>query len=314
VRKIIERENMKPQRRRIIRTTVGVILAQLCLLLPAVTLADQAPGHYRAYIDGPWGQIHVRVDGPRDADAPSVVLLHQMVWSSLQFEHVQPLLAQHGVRSIAVDLPGYGLSDGPPHVPTAAEYANSLLPVLDHFELPRAILHGNHTGATIAVAFAQAHPQRVEGLILQGPPIFDAETRSALLAEEPFDQTPQSDGSHLLRRWQQASSSFGANTSLASRHRSVLEFFTAGPREWYAHDAVFRYDLAPIIERLNTPTLILTNPGDSLHDAARQVSAMRPDFDYRELAWPGAHAIYDDPAPWAEAAAAYASGLEPAGQ
>ena len=281
------------------------LVGQLLCLQIGTALTEESTGRFRTYLDGPWGQIHVRVDGPGAPDAPTVVLLHQMVWSSLQFEHVQPLLAARGVRSIAVDLPGYGLSDGPSHIPTAAEYADSLLPVLDRFALTRAILHGNHTGATIAVAFADAHPERVERLILQGPPIFDPETRSALLAEKPFDQTPQPDGSHLLRRWQQASSSFGANTSLASRQRSVLEFFTAGPREWYAHDAVFRYDLAPAIERLVATTLVLSNRGDSLHGAARQVSAMRPEFAYQELAWPGAHAIYDDPEPWAETVAAF---------
>lgn len=280
----------------------GVVLV---VVLSSGSLADQSAPRFRTYIDGPWGQIHVRVDGPGAADPPTVVLLHQMVWSSLQFERVQPLLAEYGIRSIAVDLPGYGLSDGPSHVPTAAEYGDALLPVLDHFDLTKAILHGNHTGATIIAAFADTHPERVARLILQGPPIFDSETRAALLAEKPFDQTPRPDGGHLLARWQQANNSFGANTSLASRHRSVMEFFTAGPREWYAHDAVFRYDLAPVIERLPVSALILTNSGDSLHNAALEVKAMRADFDYAELASPGAHAIYDDPAPWAAAVAAY---------
>lgn len=295
---------MKADARLIVAAAIALV-SQGFSVLPTAAVAEQSPGRFRTYVDGPWGQIHVRVDGPETRDAPTVVLLHQMVWSSVQFERVQPLLAERGVRSMAVDLPGYGLSDGPSHVPTAAEYAESLLPALDHFGLKKAILHGNHTGATIAVAFAAAHPDRVERLILQGPPIFDAETRKALLNEKPFDQTPQTDGSHLLERWQQASSSFGANTSLASRHRSVLEFFTAGPREWYAHDAVFRYDLAPAIERLSVPALVISNPGDSLHEAALQVKAIRPDFSYQELAWAGAHAIYDDPGPWTTAVASY---------
>lgn len=59
---------------------------------------------------------------------PTVVMLHRMTWSSVQFENVQPLLAELGVRSIAVDLSGYGMSDGPKQVPTAVQYADSLLP------------------------------------------------------------------------------------------------------------------------------------------------------------------------------------------
>ena len=103
----------------------------------------------------------------------------------------------------------------------------------------------------------------------------------------------------------QASGSFGANTSLGSRHRSVMEFYTAGPREWYAHDAVFRYDLKPVIERLTLPTLVLSNPGDSLHDASLRTKAIHPEFAYMELQWPGAHLIYDDPKSWADAVADY---------
>ena len=42
-------------------------------------------------------------------------MLHKMVWSSVQFEKVQPLLAAQGIRSAAVDLPGYGMSRSEEH-------------------------------------------------------------------------------------------------------------------------------------------------------------------------------------------------------
>src|ERR1700722_16324450 len=68
--------------------------------------ADDA-AHYRAYIDGPWGQVHVRVEGA--SSDPTVILVHQMIWSSDQFHYAQPELAKRGIRSIAIDLPGYGM-------------------------------------------------------------------------------------------------------------------------------------------------------------------------------------------------------------
>ena len=54
------------------------ILAALLILAGTAQAADR----YRAYIDGPWGQIHVRVAGK--ASDPTVVILHQMTWSSEQ--------------------------------------------------------------------------------------------------------------------------------------------------------------------------------------------------------------------------------------
>ena len=121
-------------------------------------LAAQSLSTYRTYIDGPWGQIHMRVAGPDGANTPTVFLLHQMVWSSVQFAHVQPILADLGVRSVAVDLPGYDMSDGPDFLPSAEQYAETLIPMIDHFGIKRATLHGNHTGASIALAFAAAFP------------------------------------------------------------------------------------------------------------------------------------------------------------
>ncbi len=135
-------------------------------MLLAAAEARAAADHYRAYVNGRWGQIHVRVYG--QAGQPTLILLHKMVWSSLEFEHAQPVLARLGVRSIAVDLPGYGLSDPPPSQPTADDFADDLLPVLEAFRLKKADILGTDTGATVAVAFDKRHPDRVRHLILEG--------------------------------------------------------------------------------------------------------------------------------------------------
>ena len=280
-----------------------------CLLALTFLMTAAAAAEPRQdYVDGPWGQIHVRVDGPAAPGAPTVFLIHQMVWSSAQFKYAQPQLAALGVRSIAVDLPGYGLSDGPDHVPDADAYADALLPVLDRYGGARAILFGNHTGVTVIASLADRHPERIARLIIQGPPIFDRITQEKLIAEKPYDQTSRADGGHIVGRWRQAAASFGAKTSLDSQQQSVLQFFQAGPKEWYAHDAVYRYDLAPVLKRLSVPVLILTNPGDSLHSASIEVKTMRPDFELVQIPWPGAHAIYDDPKPWSAAIAAAVMG------
>jgi pimeloyl-ACP methyl ester carboxylesterase len=175
---------------------------------------------------------------------------------------------------------------------------------LDHFKLSKFNILGDHTGASIAVAFAATHPDRVDSLIIHGPPIFDPETLKILM-EQRFDQTPRVDGSHLVDRWTYLSSILGSTASVAQKQQAFLLTFLAGSNEWYAHDAIFRYDLVPVIKGLIVPTLLINNPGDSLQGAAQQVKLMRPDFKYVELKSYGKHVIYDDPKPWAEAVALY---------
>jgi len=74
------------------------------------------------------GDVHYIDAGCRDA-AP-VVLLHQTPRSVDEFTEVIPILAER-MRVIAVDNPGYGASEVPPKQPTVAEYADSVVELLD---------------------------------------------------------------------------------------------------------------------------------------------------------------------------------------
>lgn len=278
---------------------IRFVLAALLVAAPAA-----AAEAYRTYVDGPWGQIHVRVAGDVDDGRPTVLLLHKMVWSSVQFEKAQPALAARGVRSVAIDLPGYGASTGPDSVPSTEAYADALLPVIDRFGGKVSLL-GSDTGATIFAALANRHPDRVTKLILHGPAIFDEVTRQKLLSDPHFDQTLMADGGHLQRRWDMMYKLAGAKSSLESVHRSILEFFTAGPDEWYGHDAIFRHDLGATVMRLKVPTLLLIAKGDVLYTQALETKRMRPDFDLIELPWTGVHVIYDAPESWSDAVAGY---------
>jgi pimeloyl-ACP methyl ester carboxylesterase len=257
----------------------------------------------RAYIDGAWGQMHVRVAGPKDGAA--VILLHKMVWSSVEFEKVQPLLAAAGIRSIAVDIPGYGLSDGPDHEPTAADYANALLPVLDYYHLAKAAFLGVDSGATIVTAFADQHPERVTRLIIDGPPLFDAATTAKLLQEPEFDRTPQPGGAEFTRRWNSVQASIAPGSlSLEAMHTGELQFFEASPSYLYGHHAIFKYDLLSALKRIKVPTALVNAKGGLQYKTALDIKQhIRPDFDYVELDWPGMMVSFDDPQPWAAAVA-----------
>lgn len=283
-------------------------LAALIALSGWASRASAAPDEpYRAYVDGPSGQIHVRVDGRRGQ--PTAILLHRMVWSSVQFEAAQPLLAAMGVRTIAVDLPGYGLSDPPGREPSADDYADALLPILAHFKLRQVDIVGSDTGSVIAIAFANRHPTRVHRLVLDGVPLFDPATTAKLLDEEEFDRRPTADGEEFRRRYALVGQMApGDRLSPKARQAGALQFFTAGPNYLWGHHAIFKYPLAEGLKRLNTPAMVLVFPGQASSQTVGAVRALRPDLSYVSLDFAGMMASYDAPQAWSDAVSAYLKG------
>lgn len=69
---------------------------------------------WRHYADGPFGQVHFQVLG----EGAPLVLLHQAPITSGQFDNVYAPLAIRGFRVIGIDMPGFGMSDPTPGVPT----------------------------------------------------------------------------------------------------------------------------------------------------------------------------------------------------
>jgi pimeloyl-ACP methyl ester carboxylesterase len=286
---------------------IRTLVLLLATATPAATMAAMpatasAVGTaHRVYVDGPWGQIHVRIAGP--ANGPTVLLIHKMVWSSIEFARVQPLLAARGIRSIAVDLPGYGLSDSPPAQPSADDYADALLPVLDQLHVRRAVVAGTDTGATIAAAFGLRHPDRTTDLILEGLPIFKGAALEAVLAEPEFDRTARPDGATLLARWQAIDAMAKGTLPPDAIQTSILQFFGAGPHYLYGHRAIFGCDLEGVLTRLRVPVMLLTYPGDQLGAQARAAKAAHPAFTLVDIGAPRMMADFQTPAAWADAVA-----------
>jgi pimeloyl-ACP methyl ester carboxylesterase len=114
-------------------------------------------------------RIHARVTlGPTDSRAPIVVLVHGVGVASPYFVPTMKQLAPH-FQVFAIDLPGFGRSDKPPHTLSIAALADALAAWLRVVGLERPIVLGNSVGCQVAVDFAARYPEHLSCLILAGP-------------------------------------------------------------------------------------------------------------------------------------------------
>jgi pimeloyl-ACP methyl ester carboxylesterase len=124
------------------------------------------PTHYRTVqIDGL--SIFYREAGPKNA--PTLLLLHGLPTSSRMFEPLFVRLSDH-YHLVAPDYPGFGHSDWPD--PKKSVYTfDHIAEVMTHFAeslgLSRYTLYMQDYGGPVGFRMILAHPERVEGLIMQ---------------------------------------------------------------------------------------------------------------------------------------------------
>ncbi len=253
----------------------------------------------RGYAPSPLGQIHYQDVGVAKDGQPIYVLFHQVPWFHIYYSRAQAELAKRGIRSIAFDTPGYGLSSRPSQPPSISDYVNALRAALAHLKVDRAVVVGHHTGVTLGVEFARRAPEQVQCLVGHGVPIYTEAEAKARLANPHWDQSYKPEGAHLSERYAFLSGRLAGSPD--ALHWSVFSLFLAGPNEWFGHHAVFRYDMAGAIKELKVPMIVLSNPDDLLDFTLDRVRALRPDFSYRRLEGTSSNMAFDQPVEWIDA-------------
>ncbi|SDE69545.1 Pimeloyl-ACP methyl ester carboxylesterase [Blastococcus fimeti] len=226
----------------------------------------------RGYVSVPWGQAHYRVAG--DDGAPTVLLLHQSPLSSATYEPVLPLLAARGVRAVAVDTPGYGMSDAPPSVWSIPEYAHAAWTFADALGLDRVTLLGQHTGAVVAAEAARRAPGRVAGLVFQGLPLYSDDERAEKMRSWAPGYSPAEDGSHLAQVWGRIHDLY-PDIGLESADRQVVEYLSVGADYAPAYRAVFGHEV-DTAALASVPTLLLHGDRDLVARMDEVVTAAFP--------------------------------------
>lgn len=147
------------------------------------------------------GPVHY-VDFGGRSDGPTFVLVHGLGGSHLNWELFAPLLTPTG-RVLAVDLPGFGLSE--PGERPATVPAN--VRVLERFVRRVAdgpvVLVGNSMGGMISILLAVRAPDLVDGLVLLDPalplPLPASRPRDALVGGAFLTYALPGVGERLMR-------------------------------------------------------------------------------------------------------------------
>jgi pimeloyl-ACP methyl ester carboxylesterase len=113
-----------------------------------------------------------RVFGETYGTGPTrVVWLHGWARGAGDFTRAAQVLADRGVASVALDLPGFGASPPPSSAGGARLYANLILSTLREISESPVVLVGHSFGGRVALIVASEHPELVRELVLTGVPL-----------------------------------------------------------------------------------------------------------------------------------------------
>jgi haloalkane dehalogenase len=144
--------------------------------------------------DGSPVRIHYLDEGPADGEV--VLLLHgEPSWSYL-YRHMVPVLVSAGLRTVAIDLVGFGRSDKPAsrHDYTYQTHVDWTWAAVEAIGLDAITLFGQDWGGLIGLRLVGEHPERFARVVAANTflPTGDSHPGDAFLAWQRFSQeTPE---------------------------------------------------------------------------------------------------------------------------
>ena len=234
----------------------------------------------RAFVQGPFGQVHVLTVQPRAGMIlkTPLVLFHPTPYSSDYFKRFIPYMASDRMV-IAMDTPGYGDSAKPMELQSIAGYAASAVAALQALSYghrrPVDVL-GYHTGALIAAELAAQRPDLVRRLVLPGIPFYTDE-KAQREAYEKYVKAPTiaEDGSHLSAPWAFSSFTMEFGVELERAQAHFKDYMQCYPDCWHAYHSVFSYNGMERLPEAAQPALLISFTG-SLDEETRSAGDYLP--------------------------------------
>ena len=228
----------------------------------------------RQFIDGPFGQVHLRTKRAASSSHLPLVCLHQSPKSSREF--LKLMGAIHDRTVVAIDSPGHGESDLPPSEAEATieNYARSAWAVIDALQLGQVDLLGHHTGAKVATEMAFRRPADVRAIVMVSALVLTPEETAKFQSQ--FQPTPlDEEGTRFSKMWAASVEHRGPGVSLEDLAASFAENLRAGEAYEWGHGAAFAYNahfpdrVASLPHRIN-----VLNPKDMLFELTPRVAPL----------------------------------------
>jgi pimeloyl-ACP methyl ester carboxylesterase len=146
-------------------------------------------GQRLAYTEFGGGPAALTANGARGRTARSapgagrpLILLHGLLLSQEMDRPLAEDLAARGNRAITMDLLGHGQSDRPRDMwrYSMAKSAEQVVALMDHLQIPEAVVMGTSLGANVALEIAAHNPQRLRGMVIEMPVLDNGLLWSAL--------------------------------------------------------------------------------------------------------------------------------------
>lgn len=265
----------------------------------------------RGFVDTFDGQIHYREAG----EGPPIVLIHQILRTSLDYKFVMPVLAKSH-RVIAIDSVGCGDSDPPDNPYTLEEHGTAICRAIEALSIDKVTVGGHHSGANIAMEVALQRPDLVDRAVLSGLGyINDASVLPGLYAKASklADPDTKLDGSHLLEIWKEGvKTNWGKPRFPEDRLDLISDFFLeqikTGPRRFEQYVAFFAYDATKKLREVDVPILFIRSTDDIfMCNAAEDWLLDQPGAQLVEIKVEGGGELPKlYPEPWANAVLAFA--------
>ncbi|HEX2049142.1 MAG TPA: alpha/beta fold hydrolase [Actinomycetota bacterium] len=203
----------------------------------------------------------------RGAAERPIVLVHGLLFSRAHNRPLAEALAARGNRVVLVDLLGHGESDKPAHARfySMEIFGRQVVALLDHLDIPEAVVGGSSLGANATIEAAAHAPGRVRAMVVEMP-VLERAAPAAGLVFIPLT-IAYAQAAPLISAWARVLRR--APRGLGVYPDALLELLARDPRPSAAVlHGLLTGRIAPHRnerEKLDQPTLIIGHRHDVLH-------------------------------------------------